>query len=645
MKQITSLLKEKKKYMPIIMASLVFVIILNSFKPMHCDGTVLDPIADAICDELNEVISPFANLIVDSITQSFTPGYGLYWTLTNRNEATVARNFSSDGQIHWQEDYNYAGLNADMAGDRSNPIINAVFSFAQKFGIAIATALVLFMLLLCLLGQSQQIRDTPISLIIRYIVCIFLIITSFSITYKGLSMFGTMWEKFVMTVQTEHFAYTHISAVYDVDSTSGYVTGILGCAFDFEMHLLGKLLFAILSIFLVWKLFKQFLRLYMECAERYFVLTMMTLFFPAICPSIISNSTSNVMHSYLRMFISQGFLLLANGLFMKVYITGFIAGWWTGDILGYVCGLVWVKFACKLDSYMNSLGLNVAQTGGTLLDACGGAMGSIGGAIRTLSHLDRMGQNAGKSLMTKGIEMGGETGRATYERGVNLSNGILARTINGKANISTEQFSRAVQDNMPVQQKVASVTSRKGQSFEIGGNMQKLSAVTKGLGVNSAALSSALSVGKNNASKISSVTCIDGKQESGLGNSTVMQYKFNDGNAVVTSENNGYGYASYAEDRAAYNSNKSYELLDSEVASELLGAEVNSPVNIGFAHQTYEYSTGEDENYQTWTLDVQEVTQHPEVLHDNSRTIYERSDGTTLSYKRTVTQGINDEKS
>lgn len=643
MKSITSYINDKKKYFPFIVAALVFVIILNSIKPVHCEGSVLDPIADAVCDELNDVVAPFATSIVNSIVQSFTPGYGLYWTLTNRNEATVARNFSSDGQIHWQEDYNYAGLNGDMAGDRSNPIINAVFSFSQKFGIAIATALVLFMLMLCLLGQSQQIRDTPISLILRYIVCIFLIITSFSITYKGLRMFGTMWEKFVMTTDTEQFAYAHISAVYDVDSASGTVKGILGCTLDFSMHLLGKMLFAILSIFLVWKLFKQFLRLYMECAERYFVLTMMTLFFPAICPSLISNSTSNVLHSYLRMFISQGFLLLANGLFMKVYVTGFIAGWWTGDILGYVCGLVWVKFACKMDLYMNSLGLNVAQTGGTLLDACGGAMHSIGGAIRTLSHLDRMGQNVGNSLMQKGLNMGGDAGRATYEKGLNLSNGIMDRMVNGKASITKDQFSRAVQNNMPTQQESASVTSRKGQSFDIGGNIPKYTTTATRLGISPAATSAAYAVSRANRNDIQSLNCISGKQEAGLGNSTVIQHKFDNGDAIVTSGNNGYGNATYAEDRAAYDHNISYSLLSQSEVSTLLGAEANEPINLGFEHQAYEYSTGEGENYQTWTLDVQEVTQNPGVLRDETRTLYTREDGTTLSYKKTVTQGNKDE--
>ena len=643
MKAITSYINDKKKCFPFVVAALVFVIILNSIKPVHCEGTVLDPIADAVCDELNEIVAPFAEKIVDAVTQSFTPGYDLYWLLTNMDEATIARNFSSDGQIHWQEDYDYAGMKGDMAGDRSNPIINAVFSFSQKFGVAIATALVLFMLLLCLLGQSQQIRDTPISLILRYIVCIFLIITSFSITYKGLSMFGTMWEKFVMTTGTEKFAYAHISAVYEVDSASGAVLSILGCAFDFTVHLLGKLLYLILGIFLIWKLFKQFLRLYMECAERYFVLTMMTLFFPAICPSIISNSTSNVLHSYLRMFISQGFLLLANGLFMKIYITGFIASWWTSSLLGYVCALVWVKFACKMDLYMNSLGLNVAQTGGTLLDACGGAMHSIGGAIRTISHLDRMGQNVGNSLMQKGLNMGGDAGRATYEKGLNLSNGIMDRVVNGKASISKNKFSRAVQDIKPLQQDIATMPSRKGQSFDISGDISKYATTATRLGISKEATKAAYAVSNADRSKIESLNCISGTQEPGLGNSTIIQHKFSDGDAIVTSGNNGYGNPSYTEDRTAYDNNKEYYLLSNEEVTNLLGAEANAPTNLGFEHQSYEYSTGEDEDYQTWTLDLKEVSQHPDALMDNTRTLYIRSDGAGISYKKTVTQGNKDE--
>lgn len=620
------------------MAVLVFLIFTLSFKPVMCSGSVLDPIADACCSALNKIISPFATSIVNEITQSFAPNYDLYWRLTNHNEAILAKNLSGTGNIEWKEDFEYDNLKGNMAGDRTNPIISSIFSFSQKFGIAIATTLTLFFLFLCMLGQSKQIKDKPIHIIAKYMFSLVLITCSFSITYKLMSLFGTMWESFIMTSDSEHFAFSHISFVCDGLLSDSPEYHILGILVDYAKFALGKFIFYMFGIFLIWKLFKQFLRLYMECAERYFVLTMMTLFFPAIVPCIVSNSTSNVILSYIYMFFSQGFLLLVNGLFIKIYVVGFITGWWTSDIFGYICAIVFVKFATKIDFYMNSLGLNVAQTGGMFLDACGGAMHSIGGAIRTISHLDRMGQNAGASLMARGVA---NNNKATYERGLNMQNGLLSMMAVGGTKVSDASFSRAVANSRPTQSKSASLPTRRGQSINV--TDKSFNKTAESLGMSPRAIKGAKSQCNTPMSEVRSINLINGNQEASLGNSTISQCKFSNGDAFVTSNENFYANATYASDFEAYNGpeNRNNPLLHEEEISTIFGRETSSAKDLGFMHQQYELAGDEASGYNTYTLDVVEVSQHPESLNDNTRQLYSTRDGKTVSYKLYKTKGLD----
>lgn len=159
----------------------------------------------------------------------------------------------------------------------------------------------------------------------------------------------------------------------------------------------GSLLIIILMIALGWNYFK----LLLEVVERYVVVGVLCYTSPLAYSMGASKDTSQVFKSWCRMVGSQLLLLVMNVWFLRAFnssvgryiATGGALSNGHGSIfLWLFCALAFLKVAQRFDSYLGSIGLNVAQTGTGLgmelllasrvLMGVGGGFRSAGGMFR-----------------------------------------------------------------------------------------------------------------------------------------------------------------------------------------------------------------------------------------------------------------------
>ena len=156
----------------------------------------------------------------------------------------------------------------------------------------------------------------------------------------------------------EDFSFAGIEAVLK-NGLVQYVSGIT---------VVGALLQIILMIALGWNYFK----LLLEVVERYIVVGILCYTSPLAYSMGASKATSQVFKSWCRMVGSQLLLLVMNVWFLRAFNTsvaqfvvngGALSNGRGSVFLWLFCAIAFLKTAQRFDSYLASIGLNVAQTG------------------------------------------------------------------------------------------------------------------------------------------------------------------------------------------------------------------------------------------------------------------------------------------
>ena len=164
--------------------------------------------------------------------------------------------------------------------------------------------------------------------------------------------------------------------------------------------IVGPILILILLIALGWNYFK----LLLETVERYIVVGVLCYTSPLAYAMGGSKATNQVFKSWCRMVGSQLLLLVMNVWFLRAFDSsvgqfigngGALASGNGSVFLWLFCALAFLKTAQKFDSYLASLGLNVAQTGSSM------AMEMVM-AARVLSGLGGGSKSAGTVFRTSG---------------------------------------------------------------------------------------------------------------------------------------------------------------------------------------------------------------------------------------------------
>ena len=463
---VTQLRKSMPKNKIALITAIIIALVMMSCVTASWSSSPLDGILNSIFKPVEDFIQDVLTAVVAQIADPFSPQLDTIIAL--ENGGSFAQN-----QLMTYDETTY----------RSSYFLNWTVTFMQRFGMIMATILILVFLLLCMVGRSEQIHDSPISLFVKYAIASFLIYNAWNVIFGIVNLTNDVWTQFVMAGVKDTTSGEMTVFNYATFKTVG-IKNIFGFAEKVAAEVLWRLFFLIFGIFFLWKLFKSFLRLLLEVAERYFVFIMLLLMFPAVVPAIISNATISIFQAYVRMIISQTFLILTNGLFLKLFTFILVRGGWTGSLTGYILSFAYVRFCSRIDSYLLTIGMNAAQTGGGMLESLGGAMQTVTAAMRTGSQMGEMRHNLGVSTMNKALASGDKAG---YERGVKMATPL---TPFGKhAGQKIDSFEEAMQKNggMPGDRIPDYSMRRQGEKFAVSekGSMSSITAAAGQAGLSS----------------------------------------------------------------------------------------------------------------------------------------------------------------
>lgn len=376
---------------------------------------ITDEIFEGVGRDFSSIINSFSDAIVNGITGSFAPTVNAFSEWTEGHDPGIMGSSAKSELNNSSGDYSHRSAS-----------LNMMIDLATWVGVFSSTIIAIFCLYLCMFGNRLSgIKDTPVQILVRYLLSLFAIRIAPYIMYQMMNIGNTIWVKYVMSA-----ASTAESTVsYDDFNFLGFdgnVIRICGIALSNTEVLTQACILAILPIIgfiLALPILSGFIGMFIEIAERYIVLIILYAFFPAAVGTFVSKSTVVVFKSYLKMFASQMFLILVNGIFMKVLVMSLLSGAAMAGIMGYIFTLAFIKCCRKMDSYMKAMGLSVAQTGG----AVGNALGS---AFRNLAMASRLAtgsaETAGKALTKMGAALGGAAGVNLAKAGETIKDPVAA---------------------------------------------------------------------------------------------------------------------------------------------------------------------------------------------------------------------------
>lgn len=232
--------------------------------------------------------------------------------------------------------------------------------------------------------------------------------------------------------------------------------------FESSMGIVGSIICFILSISIFWNFFK----LLLEIIERYIVLGLLIVFSSFGFASLTTASTSRIFKSYLNMLFSHSMLIVMNSIFIKgainafnIYIVkgpGMGNGAFTDHLIWCLCMLAFLKAGQRVDSYMKSMGLDVAQTGSAVSEGLG-----------ALAGLGAMATKMGTNIATNGIKgamknsTGGTSGFTNDKKQAMRDDSFVGKAMNGDGTV-TPGFAKSMMKNEQ--------TNRTGQGAAMMGN-------------------------------------------------------------------------------------------------------------------------------------------------------------------------------
>ena len=143
---------------------------------------------------------------------------------------------------------------------------------------------------------------------------------------------------------------------------------------------------AIVALILMLILGWQFLKLTIECVERYIVFCFILHIAPVVFATGAFKSTGQIFKSWCRMLGSQAMLLLLNIWSIQLFMSFLpvLESDMPGIIFNFLIGYAFLRFAQKADTLLRILGLNTASTG-DMMRSLGGTVASIAFTVKSIS--------------------------------------------------------------------------------------------------------------------------------------------------------------------------------------------------------------------------------------------------------------------
>ena len=253
-------------------------------------------------------------------------------------------------------------LGTDMtAMEEYFPFVEKAFTVMQYTGWAMLFLITVWQLFRIFGGPITE-AENPWTLLARS--CLFALLIGYAkpIFTTALDIATAPYTALMdLTMSAEDFTFAGVG-----NALSNGLTTIISV-----VSVVGLLLLIILEIALGWNYFK----LLLETVERYVVVGVLCYTSPLAYAMGASKATSNVFRSWCRMVGSQLLLLVMNVWFLRGFNSSM--GQFMGNggalstgqgsiFLWLFCALAFLKTAQKFDSYLASIGLNVAQTGSSM---------------------------------------------------------------------------------------------------------------------------------------------------------------------------------------------------------------------------------------------------------------------------------------
>lgn len=294
-----------------------------------------------------------------------------------------------------------SGLFLDALGT-DMVVMEEYFPFVTKaFGILQYTAWALLFLITAwqlfrAFGGPITDAENPLTLVARSILFAVMIGYAQSIFQMTLDIARAPYTALMeVTMTAEDFTFAGIEEALK----NGLVTIVA------TTSIVGTLLLVILEISLGWNYFK----LLLETVERYVVVGVLCYTSPLAFAMGGSKETNSVFRSWCRMVGSQLILLIMNVWFLRAF--GSSVGQFIGNggaltngqgsiFLWLFCALAFLKCAQRFDSYLSSIGLNVAQTGSSMameMMMAARVLSGVGGGPRSAGSVFRGSGAAGSS--------------------------------------------------------------------------------------------------------------------------------------------------------------------------------------------------------------------------------------------------------
>lgn len=181
---------------------------------------------------------------------------------------------------------------------------------------------------------------------------------------------------------------------------------------------------SIVAVILMLVLGWQFLKLTLECVERYIVFYFGLYCAPVVFATGAFKSTAQIFKSWCRMVGSQAMLLLINIWSIKLFLS-FMPVFESNSqdiVFNFLLGFAFLKFAQKADTLLRILGLNTASTG-DMVRSLGGAIAGIAMTIRTAGGMAQrvvsaVGQRYGATHSSDTKGAAGRSGESASSEGV-----------------------------------------------------------------------------------------------------------------------------------------------------------------------------------------------------------------------------------
>lgn len=265
---------------------------------------------------------------------------------------------------------------------------SSVYNIFITFGIIVLLLVFIVNLIIIGMPTAGEKKNTALGLICRFFVA-------------GMAIFAIKPFLFDIINKTfENVMYIPLKSYFSGDGQFALLTTATNQIQNKDMGLgaaiADTVIGAIVFIFIFLAISIEFIKYILEIIERYIVTMILLVASPSAAATLVSNTTENIFWSYIRMYISQLFLLVMS-LFFTYLSLGAMQHCITDNfgVEGLLFCFTLIKCAERVDQYMRSLGLSVAQTGGSVMGAVLSAGMALAGLGKAKGALGNAAQNLG----------------------------------------------------------------------------------------------------------------------------------------------------------------------------------------------------------------------------------------------------------